>query len=200
VTLLVLVVLAIVWVAVLVPPMVRARAETRPAESISAFHRQLTVLRRTAPFPRRVGLHDRPRSHGALGVPAPMPLVNRSTVNRSTGNRSTVNRSTSVRALRAPSAAAPSRSRSARSVSTRTLRRRRDVFVALLAAAALSLLLGVLVMRAMLAVHIAVDVLLGAYVGLLIRQRNLAAEREMKVRFLPGPRAVEPALLRRSVN
>ena len=60
--------------------------------------------------------------------------------------------------------------------------------------------LGVLMMRVMLAVNIAVDVLLGAYVALLIRQRNLAAEREMKVRFLPGPRAVEPALLRRSVN
>lgn len=181
----VLVVLAIVWVAVLVPPMLRSRAESRPADSISAFRRQLTVLRRTAPFPRRAGLQDRPRPRGALAVPATMPLVNRSS---------------SVRHLRSPAPAARPRPQSARSVSSRTLRRRRDVFVALLAAAALSLALGVLVMRAMLAVHIAVDVLLGAYVALLIRQRNLAAEREMKVRFLPGPRAVEPALLRRSVN
>ena len=47
--------------------------------------------------------------------------------------------------------------------------------------------------------------LLGAYVWLLIRQRNMSAEREMKVRFLPNPVALdpmmpEPALLHRSAN
>ena len=37
--------------------------------------------------------------------------------------------------------------------------------------------------------------------GVLIRMRNVAAEREMKVRFLPGAGpAVEPLLLRRSAN
>jgi hypothetical protein len=39
------------------------------------------------------------------------------------------------------------------------------------------------------------------YVALLIRLRNLEAEREMKLRFLPPPRAQEPTLLlRRPAN
>jgi hypothetical protein len=43
--------------------------------------------------------------------------------------------------------------------------------------------------------------LLAAYVAVLIHLRNLAAEREMKLRFLPPPQAQEPALLlRRSAN
>jgi type III secretory pathway component EscV len=84
---------------------------------------------------------------------------------------------------------------------SRTLRRRRDVFTALLGAAAVSLVLGLVpAFRVMLLVHLAVDVLLVAYVALLIRQRSLAAEREMKVRFLPESRPMQPALLRRSVN
>jgi hypothetical protein len=53
----------------------------------------------------------------------------------------------------------------------------------------------------MLLVHLLVDVVFALYVGLLIRMRNAAAEREMKVRFLPGAGAsVEPLLLRRSAN
>jgi len=40
-----------------------------------------------------------------------------------------------------------------------------------------------------------------AYVLLLVRLRNVAAEREMKLRFLPRTAAPEPALLlRRSAN
>jgi len=84
---------------------------------------------------------------------------------------------------------------------SRTLRRRRDVFTALLGAAAVTLVLGLVpAFRVLLLVHLAVDALLVGYVALLIRQRGLAAEREMKVRFLPDSRPIEPALLRRSVN
>lgn len=45
----ILVVLALIWAAVLVPPMLRARAEARPADSISHFRRHLHVLQRTGP-------------------------------------------------------------------------------------------------------------------------------------------------------
>ena len=45
----VLVVLAVVWAVVLIPPWLRSRAEGRPADSIGAFHRQLTTLERTGP-------------------------------------------------------------------------------------------------------------------------------------------------------
>jgi hypothetical protein len=77
------------------------------------------------------------------------------------------------------------------------------VFLALLTAAVATLALGLVVANlrgVMLVAHLVADVLLAAYVAMLIRQRNLAAEREMKVRFLPRPGTVEPALLRRSVN
>lgn len=45
----VLLVLAVIWGAVLVPPMLRARSESRPADSIGNFRHQLSVLRRTGP-------------------------------------------------------------------------------------------------------------------------------------------------------
>ena len=45
----VLLVLAVIWAAVLVPPMWRSRAEGRPADSIKQFHRHLRVLNGTEP-------------------------------------------------------------------------------------------------------------------------------------------------------
>jgi len=48
-TIVVLLVLAVIWGAVLVPPMLRARSESRPADSIGNFRHQLSVLRRTGP-------------------------------------------------------------------------------------------------------------------------------------------------------
>ena len=110
--------------------------------------------------------------------------------------------------LRSPVAAvrprtAPSAARS------RTLRRRRDVLTGLVGLVGVSLLLvlvtGLSSMFVLL--HLLADVLLVAYVALLIHQRNAAAAREMNVRFLPNTSAFdpslmpgEPALLRRSAN
>jgi uncharacterized protein (DUF58 family) len=88
-------------------------------------------------------------------------------------------------------ATAPSAARS------RTIRRRRDVLSALIVAVLATLVLGLLpAFRVMLVAHVVADVLLVAYVALLVHQRNVAAEREMKVRFLPQARRLEPAMLR----
>lgn len=46
----VLLILAAVWAAVLVPPALKARAESRPGDAIGNFHRQLSTLRRTGGF------------------------------------------------------------------------------------------------------------------------------------------------------
>jgi hypothetical protein len=55
-------------------------------------------------------------------------------------------------------------------------------------------------MRTLLYVHVVLDLLFAGYVALLIRMRNVAAEKEMKLRFLPTVQG-EPALaLRRSAN
>ena len=48
----VLLVLAIVWAIVLLPPVLRARAEGRPADSIVHFRTQLRTLQKTGPRPR----------------------------------------------------------------------------------------------------------------------------------------------------
>jgi hypothetical protein len=81
-------------------------------------------------------------------------------------------------------------------------RRRANILLGLLGTAGVTLLLGVLLGGTMLVLHLAVDVLLVGYCALLVRARNVAAEREMKVRYLPGPMTAsqaEPAvLLRRS--
>ena len=46
VTLLVLVILAVMWAAVLLPPWLRGRHHDRPSDSIHSFRRQLSVLER----------------------------------------------------------------------------------------------------------------------------------------------------------
>ena len=77
-------------------------------------------------------------------------------------------------------------------------KRRRDVLFGLLAVMGGSLLLSFVPGLGTLRVfHLLADLLFVAYIGLLIRQRNVRAEREMKLRFLPSPAAAEPALLLR---
>ena len=49
----VLVILAVMWVLVLVPPLLRSRTDGRPSNSISSFQRQLRTLQRTGGYPSR---------------------------------------------------------------------------------------------------------------------------------------------------
>lgn len=84
----------------------------------------------------------------------------------------------------------------------RTLKRRRDVLFTLLAAMGATLVLGLLPpLRMLWALHVVLDLVFAAYVAMLIRARGVAAEREMKLRFLPAhARADNLVLLRRSAN
>ncbi len=187
----VLLVLAGIWAAVLIPPAVRARAEGRPGDSISNFRRQLTVLRRTGPH--RASLHGggraaggdhwyRPNGSSSSLTPVHGPL-------RSARAATVTPQRAPVRGMRSASPASAARSR--------TIRRRRDVLVALFTAAVATLAIGLLFsIGIMLLAHAVADVLLVAYVALLVRQRNVAAERDMKVRFLPQAHRLDPALLR----
>ena len=165
----VLLILAVIWAAVLIPPLLGARAEARPADSIGDFRRQLSVLRRAAPAAV-------PPAH-TMGPPVTSNVV-------PIGPLQPAHVRDAVRRQR-------------------TLKRRRDVFYALLSSMGGTLVLGLIPgMRALLGLHVVLDVLFVAYVALLLHMRNETAEREMKVRFLPqhGP-APEPLLaLRRSVN
>ncbi len=197
----VLVVLAIVWAIFLIPHLRDARAQQRPGDSISAFRRQLAVMQRS--------FSDGRSSSRRPSVVRSAPAFPR--------------RPLSPRPLRfAPSGRSPvapeppgGPSRSPRrtlapgawSGRARLRKRRRDILYALLAAVAGSLVLGLIPgLRVMLGLNIVLDLLCVAYVALLIRARNLAAEREMKVRYLPRAvpvPATVPApalLLRRSAN
>jgi len=201
---LVLLVLAAVWAAVLIPPALRARHEGRPSDSISNFRRQLAVLRRTGPRSNRLGSVD----HWARPYAPPPPTL--ASVSRLHGGLAVSGRPQP--AHRGPVGPVPTGGRPspASAARSRTLRRRRDVLTGLAAAVVVSLLLAVVtsLSSTFVILHVLADILLVAYVTLLIHQRNAAAERDMNVRFLPNtgrsfdPSLMpgEPALLRRSAN
>jgi hypothetical protein len=184
---LVLIVLAVIWVVVLVPPALRARAEGRPGDSISAFRRQLAVLQRARPRASRFAGLGAGRGARA-GLHGPVTVASWSRTADAAGRV----------ALGSPMARP-----SVPPVGVRrsTQKRRRDVFTGLLAMMVATLALGfVPTLHWLWAVHLLTDALFAAYVAMLIRLRNLAAEREMKVRFLPSTPTLEPLLLRRSAN
>lgn len=166
----VLVVLAVIWGVVLIPPYVRSRAESRPGDSIGSFRRQLGVLQRTGPIAIAPAHRLNPAGMGRVRM-APMVAANPAQAMHygpvAPGGQMT-----------GPLAGPYARS-SAR-------RRRREVFKALLVAMAGTLVLGAIpAFRGLWAVHVVLDLAFVGYVALLVRLRNLAAEREMKVRLLP---------------
>jgi hypothetical protein len=78
-------------------------------------------------------------------------------------------------------------------------RRRRDVLMALLAGMGGSFLLGMVHgLQIMLLVNVMIDLMFVGYIALLIRLRNLAAEREVKLMFLPPSRSAAPGPAPRS--
>ena len=185
----VLLILAVVWAAVLGPSVLRRRAERRSTDSIGAFHRQLRVLQRTGPsivdpayrlattYPSRrpfhmAGVHSAREAGGPEEEEPPL-------------------QASSGRVLR----------RSDPYFRADACRRRRNILVSLLALSVGTGLLGAIPsLRPALFVAIAGAVLLAAYVGLLLYLRNLAMEREDKLRYLPSPIEPQaPAAIRRVV-
>jgi hypothetical protein len=175
-TTVVLLVLAGIWAVVLLTPLVRARADGALGDSIGSFRRHLSVLERAAPT--TVSPANRLRIPPAqVAIPPYRPPASPM-------------RRPAPASRRVPSgypyAVSPAglRRRQAQ-------RRRRDVLFALVAGMAGSLLLAFIPgLSVMMWVHILMDVLFVSYVALLIRMRNVAAEREMKLTFLPSHAAV----------
>ena len=169
-----LLILAVIWIGVAVL-YVRDRVEERPSDSISDFRRKLSVLERSSPPAVRPAHSLRTGSSRYLGTPA-------------------------ARASYIAGPVAPVRR--VNTARQRTIQRRRTVFFILGSACLGSLVLGFVPgLSVLLKLHLLLDVLFVTYVVMLVRIRNLSAEREMKVRFLPGSATPEPALLlRRSAN
>lgn len=166
---LVLVILALIWAAVLVPPYLQNRRETRPGDSIATFRTQLSVLERTTPGGRSGSLAR--LDVGRYEAPRYMPPA---------GRRPS-----------SPSHVAMRRAEARR--------RRRDVFLTLLGAVGVTLVLAVALGGSVWMLHLLVDVVFAGYVILLISLQQQSIQVEEKVRYLrPAPNRVpEPQLLLR---
>lgn len=173
----VLFILALIWAAVLLPPYLQNRSNSRPADSITSFRNQLSVLgyrstgaspQRPAPPQSQAPSPYRPMSAYPPGYAQPMYVP--------------LNGMTLAEARR----------------------RRREVFYTLVGAAVLTLVLALALGGSVWVLHLAVDLVLGAYVTLLVQVQQRQVERAVKVRHLTTRRPrhqPEPVLaLRRSVN
>ncbi len=177
-TILVLFILAVMWAAVLVPPMMRNRQEIgRSRDSVGAFRSQLSTLGRTGPVVYAPASRlDAGRGPIGSTVEATAPTTTTTTLAAPNGMP------------RSPHEAE---------------RRRRDIIRVLAAAAVLSLIVALLMPSAFAwLLHLSIDVLLAAYVVMVSRLRSMAMERDQKVHYL-RPAVVEaprqqPALMRRS--
>lgn len=168
----VLLVLAVLWGIVLLPPALRKRAETRQGRSVENFRKRLEVLAPPA-VPRAARPPSAVRPVGSAPpraslVAEPGPVVPPSR----------------PRPQPQPRPLASSRQFSRVDV----LRRRRQVFGGLCLAATLTLTLALAfpgLRLALGAAHLLTDAALAAYVTGLRRLRQLARERKAKVRYLP---------------
>lgn len=176
-----LIILAIIWAVYLGWYATQSKSNRRSGDSIASFRNQLATLERRSP-----GSGSRDFLGTAAGN---LPLSFASPGAR--GRKGTAGRSLSrspglspVPGTRMGSVPTP-RSASMSNLSG-VRKRRRDVLVGLLGAAGATLVLGILPpLRMLLVAHLLVDGILVAYVVMLIQVRNQAAERELKVRFLP---------------
>jgi len=189
----VLVVLVLVWAVVLGPSLLRRTADRQSKDSIGSFHRQLHVLGRTGPSLV-------PPAH-RLGTSLPAALHEASGLG-SIG---------SVSSRPAPSALYSDTSDTVMQTALRrpdpyfrpgACKRRRDVLMVLLCTLTVTGLIGIIPALHVLLVGTAfVGVVLAAYIGLLIRLRSQALEREVKLRYLPRSSEYDlPIQIRRAAS
>jgi hypothetical protein len=168
----VLLVLAVIW-AILLVSWLRSWTDGSFSDSVRLFRRHLSVLERATPV--RVAPANRLRS-GHVGGRQPLrsfPALRSRYGSRSIGLR--------------PSTSAARRRRQAQ-------KRRRDVLFALLTGVIGTFVLALMPgLNIMWPVQVAFDALFLGYIALLIRLRNLAAERAMKLAFIrPDRRGGQP--------
>lgn len=162
----VLLLLALIWGALLVS-WLRSRSATTFTDSVGTFRRHLNVLERATPTTVR------PANRLVDPVSQYRPASPR-------GARPTVGPARRPGPLAANPAGLKRR---------QVQKRRRDVFFALMAGTVGSLALAIIPgLSIMWSVQVLFDLLLGSYVAILIRMRNQAAEREMKLRYIPSAR------------
>jgi hypothetical protein len=171
----VLLVLAALWGAFFLWPILSGRSSGRRADSIGDFTYRLGVIGKT-------GGHRR-RRQAPTAIPVAMPP--------------SIPPSRPLGAAGRPAVARISSS-SSNSMS-RSQRRRRDVLLVLGVAVLSTLLLAVVAGNPLFyLVQAFTDVMLVAYVALLVRMKQTANERKAKVHYLPAPAPSPSLVLRRS--
>ncbi|MGH9115586.1 MAG: hypothetical protein ACRDWW_07105 [Acidimicrobiales bacterium] len=166
-------ILAIVW-GILLVSWLRSRSVGSLGDSVGTFRRHLTVLERAAPA--TVMPANRLRSCPVAGRSVP---TYHQPIRPIPGQRIDLSGRVgpTLPGLARPTAAALRR--------RQVQKRRRDVFFALLAGVVGSFLLAIIPgMSVMWPVQVMFDLVFAGYVALLIRIRNLAAERALKLRFM----------------
>jgi len=189
-TLPVLIILAVLWAVVLVPPLLRSRSQ-RTADSIVDFNYTLDLLGRT-----NGNLEDAPDSRSPsvrsphAYAPADTPTLPHAAVRRGVALPS----ASGIRMRPLPVTAGIGLSTTA---PQRSAKRRRDVLRILTGAILVTLLFASIShVAALWALQILADVVMGAYLSLWAWARGVQADRIDKVRYMPELRVPELALRR----
>jgi hypothetical protein len=185
-TIVVLLILAVVWAAVLGPGMLKRVLERRSGDSIGMFHRQLRVLERAGPTlvaPAFRLTVSHPESGPRHVPPRALTLVPPDVPTRRGASRGDAGGRPGRDPYFRPGAC----------------KRRRDVLLWLVTAVLGTGVLGAIPeLRILLAVTALCFVLMALYLAMLVRMRSRAVERTVKLRYLPRPVAEPTIVVRRS--
>ncbi len=180
-TIFVILILAVLWVAVLAPPVIRSRREHRRSDSIGDFNYQLGVLGKAN------GQPSKRRTPRAASLSGPMRVA-------PIGPAYTP-------PTRRPRVASPGHAPKAPAQMTPAQRRRRDVLLALGAVVIVTFLLALVAGSMLLwSVQLLADALIVTYIVLLVQMQRRLAERQTKVRYLSHPAAPQLVGLRRTAS
>ena len=192
--------LGVIWVAVLLPPWLESRRESRSIASIMSFRSQLWSLQRATP---QFGLD----SYGVYGddeyedvAESEDAEVHALELRRGDGVTGAVAPGVIGAVIRPPSEGLGGRSVSALSAAVHqrralAYRRRRRVLAFLLLATAAGSAGAVFLGGAWIVAAVVSGTLLVAYLGLLVRRGRREVERAQKVRYLTPIRAPRPSVV-----
>lgn len=177
----VLVILAVMWVVVLVPPLLRSRQDSRPSDSVVSFRRQLSTLQRTGPQLRPVGRAQAAARSGARSLSGAGSRSSRSAYGLSYGSSYGSSGGYGNGYGHAGyGAARPAYAAGSYRMSRVAVRRRRQNVLFVLAVAAAGTLLLALGSQSapVWYAHVVADVLLAGYLYLLVQLRKLEEQRD----------------------
>lgn len=185
----VLVVLAVLWAAFFLWPLVSGRSSSgRRSDSIGDFSYRLGVIGKT-------GGHNRRRRSIPQAIPVAMPPA----IPPARPLHAAGPGANGHAAPRGPVPGAAAPAFLPQSGMTRSQRRRRDVLLILGVGVLSSLLLAIVAGNSLFwLVQGFTDLLLAAYLLLLVRIKRADSQRRAKVHYLPGPATAPPLVLRRS--